>query len=267
MSTDRSLSTQPYDQVFVVNGVQLSGVDSISINYSVPLENSLTLGSTYGYNLNNPIQAEISLQRSMLYQDPLLGFTGDSSFSGSLSYNGKSYGFTSGFLNQYGISCTVGEIPSISCSITVYGKLEPSLEVLKTQEHPSIFIPSPRSMIVSGDNTSNNRVKSFSFEYSINRQGIYSLDSAREVDEVVFLPPVNVSASLTFDAVNMTPENHEFFLNSAEQKKFDISVKSRDNNSEIIHLTIPNIQEVSQQLSSSSDSSLSIVNNYIGFIE
>jgi hypothetical protein len=266
MSIDRSLSVQAYNQAFVVNGIQLSGVDSISINYSVPLENSLTLGSSYGYNLNNPIQAEISLQRSMLYQDPLLAFTGDSSFSGSLSYNGKSYGFTSGFLNQYGISCTVGEIPSISCSITVYGKLEPSLEVLKTQEHPSLFIPSPRSMSISGDNTSNNRVKSFSFEYSINRQGIYSLDSAREVDEVVFLPPVNVSASLTFDAANMTPENHKFFLTSAEQKQFDISVKSRDNNSEMIHLTIPNIQEISQQLASSSDSSLSIVNNYIGYL-
>jgi hypothetical protein len=267
MSIDRSLSVQPYDQVFVVNGYQLSGVDSISINYSVPLENSLTLGSTYGYNLNNPVQAEISLQRSMLYQDPLLAFTGDSSFSGSLKYNGKSYGFTKGFLNRYSISCTVGEIPSISCSISVYGELKPSLEVLKTQESPSIFIPSPRSILVSGDNTSNNRVKSFSFEYSINRQSIFSLDSAADVDEVVFLPPINVAASLTFDAVNMTPDNYDFFLQSAEKKNFDISVKNRDNNSEIIHLTIPNIQAVSQELSSSSDSSLAIVNNYIGFLE
>jgi hypothetical protein len=267
MSIDRSLSVQPYDQVFVVNGYQLSGVDSISINYSVPLENSLTLGSTYGYNLNNPIQAEISLQRSMLYQDPLLAFTGDSSFSGSLSYNGKSYGFTSGFLNRYGISCTVGEIPKISCSVSVYGELKPSLEVLKTQEHPSIFIPSPRSISVSGDNTSNNRVKSFSFEYSINRQPVFSIDSARDVDEVVFLPPVNVSASLTFDAVNLTPENCDFFLQSAQKKNFDISVKNRDNNSEIVRLTIPNIQQISQELSSSSDSSLTIVSSYIGFLQ
>lgn len=266
MSIDRSLSVQQYDQVFVVNGHKLSGVNSLSINYSVPLENSLTLGSSYGYNLNNPFQAEISLQRSMLYQDPLLLFTGDSSFSGSLKYNGKSYGFTSGFLNRYSISCSVGEIPTISCSISVYGKLEPSFEVLETEQSPDIFIPSPRSISVSGDNTSNNRVKSFSFEYSINRQPVFSIDSAKDVDEVVFLPPVNIAASLTFDAVNMTPENYEFFLTSAEKKKFDISIKNRDNNSEIIHLEIPNIQEVSQELSSSSDSPLSIVNNYIGFL-
>ena len=84
---------------------------------------------------------------------------------------------------------------------------------------------------------------------------------------MVFLPPVNVSASLTFDAVNLTPENADFFLESAQNKNFDISVKDRDNNNEIVHLTIPNIQEISQELSSSSDSSLTIVNNYIGFLE
>lgn len=266
MITDRSLSVQQYDQSFVVNGHKLSGVNSLSINYSVPLENSLTLGSSYGYNLNNPFQAEISLQRSMLYQDPLLLFTGDASFSGSLKYNGKTYGFSSGFLNRYSISCSVGEVPTISCTISVYGKLEPSFEVLETEEPPSIFIPSPRSITISGDDTSNNRVKSFSFEYSINRQPIFSLDSFKDVDEVVFLPPVNIAASLTFDAVNMTPENYEFFLRSAEKKKFDISIKNRDNNSEIIHLEIPNIQEISQELSSNADSPLSIVSNYIGFL-
>ena len=54
---------------------------------------------------------------------------------------------------------------------------------------------------------------------------------------------------------------------SVEKKNFDISVKNRDNNNEIVHLTIPNIQEISQELSSSSDSPLTIVNNYIGFLE
>jgi hypothetical protein len=267
MNIDRSSSIQPYDQVFVVNGCQLSGVDSLSINYSVPLENSLTLGSSYGYNLNNPFQAEISLQRNMLYSDPLLAFTGDASFSGSLKYNGQTYGFTSGFLNRYSISCTVGEIPTISCGISVYGKLQQSLEVLKTVEHPSVFIPSPRSISVSGENTFNNRVKSFSFEYAINRQPIFSIDSAKDVDEVVFLPPINVTASLTFDAVNFVPENYKFFLQSVEQKSFDISVKDRDNNNEIINLSVPNIQAVSQELSSNANSPLSIVNNYVGFLK
>ena len=266
MSINRSDTILQYDQSFVVNGYQLSGVDSVQVSYSVPLENSLTLGSSFGYNLNNPMQAEISLQRSCLYQDPLLAFTGDSSFSGSFRYNGLTYGFTSGFLNRYSISCSVGDVPQISASINVYGDLKPSLEVLPYQTHPAIYIPSPRSMLVSGDNSTNNRIKSFNYELTINRQAVYSLDSYSRVDEVVFLPPVTVSASLDFDAVNFTPEDYKYFISSAEKKNFKVIINDRNINTGILNLDIPNIQLSSQQLSSSADSKLSITNSYIGYL-
>jgi hypothetical protein len=266
MSINRSDTILQYDQSFVVNGYQLSGVDSVQVSYSVPLENSLTLGSSFGYNLNNPMQAEISLQRSCLYQDPLLAFTGDSSFSGSFRYNGLTYGFTSGFLNRYSISCSVGDVPQISASINVYGDLKPSLEVLPYQSHPAIYIPSPKSMLVSGDNSTNNRIKSFNYELTINRQAVYSLDSYSRVDEVVFLPPVAVSASLDFDAVNFTPEDYKYFISSAEKKNFKVIINDRNSTEEILNLDIPNIQLSSQQLSSSADNKLSITNSYIGYL-
>jgi hypothetical protein len=266
MSINRSDAILQYDQSFVVNGYQLSGVDSVQVSYSVPLENALTLGSSFGYNLNNPMQAEISLQRSCLYQDPLLAFTGDSSFSGSFRYNGLTYGFTSGFLNRYSISCSVGDVPQISASINVYGDLKPSLEVLPYQAHPAIYIPSPRSMLVSGDNSTNNRIKSFNYELTINRQAVYSLDSYSRVDEVVFLPPVTVSASLDFDAVNFTPEDYKYFISSAEKKNFKVIINDRNINTGILNLDIPNIQLSSQQLSSSADNKLSITNSYIGYL-
>lgn len=267
MTIDRSNSVLQYDQSFVVNGYQLSGIDSLSISYSVPLENNLTLGSIFGYNINNPMQAEISLQRNLLYTDPLLAFTGDSSFSGSLSYNGQSYGFSSGFLTRYSVNCSVGEIPQVSCSISVYGDLKPLLQIPIFQEHPPLFIPSPRSITVSGDNTSTNRVKSFSYDLTINRQPVFSLDSYKDVDEVVFLSPIVVAASLTLDAVNFAPDNYEFFLNSVQNKFLDISIADRNNNETILNLTVPNIQANSQELSAQSDGSPTITNNYIGYIE
>ena len=269
MSINRSNTILQYDQSFVVNGYQLSGVDSVQVSYSVPLENALTLGSSFGYNLNNPMQAEISLQRSCLYQDQdiLLKFTGDSSFSGSFKYNGLTYGFTSGFLNRYSISCGVGDVPQISASINVYGELKPSLEVLPFQTHPAIYIPSPRSISVSGDNSINNRIKSFSYELTINRQAVYSLDSYSRVDEVVFLPPVNISASLDFDAVNFTPEDYKYFISSTEKRNFKVIINDRNTNTEILNLDIPNIQLSSQQLNSSADNKLSITNSYIGYLQ
>jgi hypothetical protein len=267
MSIDRSNSILQYDQSFVANGYQLSGVNSVSVSYSVPLENALTLGSVFGYNLNNPFQAEITINRTCLYQDPLLSLTGDSPISGSFKYNGLSYGFTSGYLSRYSINCGVGELPSVACSITVYGELKPSLEVLPFQTHEPIFIPSPRSISVSGDNTSTNRVKGFSYELQINRQANFSIDSYQSVDELVFLPPINVSASLDFDAVNFTPENYEYFISSREKKTFNITINDRASNNNIFNLNIPNIELVSQSLDSNADNKLSITNNYIGYLE
>lgn len=266
MSINRSNSVLQYDQSFVVNGYQLSGVDSVSVSFSIPLENSLVLGADFGYNLNNPMQAEISLNRNLLYQDPLLSFTGDSSFSGSFKYNGKTYGFTSGYLTRYGVSCSVGDVPTVSCAISVYGKLEPSYEVLPSEPHPAIYIPSPRSISVSGDNTATNRVKSFNYELNINRQAVFSLDSYKDVDEVVFLPPINVSASVDFDAVNMTPDNYEFFLTGVPNKSLDIKINDRNSNNQIVNLTIPNIQEVSQELSATSEAQLTMTTNYVGYL-
>jgi hypothetical protein len=267
MSTNRSNSVLQYDQSFVVNGYLLSGVDSVSISHSTPLENSLVLGTSFGYNLNNPFQAEISLNRNLLYSDPLLNFTGDSSFSGSFKYNGKTYGFTSGFLTRYGVSCSVGDIPTVSCSISVYGKLEPSLEALPFEPHPPLYIPSPRSIVVSGNDTSTNRVKSFSYELNVNRQAVFSLDSYRSVDEVVFLPPINVSASVDFDAVNMTPDNYQAFSTGVTNRYLDIKIKDRNSNNQLVNLIVPNIQEVSQELSATSEAQLTITNNYIGYLE
>lgn len=267
MNINRSNSVLQYDQSFVVNGYQLSGINSVTVSYSVPLENSLVLGTNFGYNLNNPMQAEISINRNLLYADPILNFTGDSSFSGSFRYNGNTYDFSSGFLTRYGVSCSVGDIPSVACSISVYGKLEPSYEVLPEETHPPIYIPSPRSIEVSGNDTATNRVKSFNYELNINRQAVFSLDSYKDIDEVVFLPPINISSSIVFDAVNMVPDNYESFLTGVANKFLNIKIKDRNSSNQLVNLIVPNIQEVSQELSANSDDQLTITNNYIGYLE
>lgn len=263
----RSNTTLQYDQSFSINGYQLSGIDNVQVNHSSPLENNFTLGSDFGFNLMNPFQAEISLDRSLLYQDPVLNFTGDVAFSGTFLYNGLNYSFTSGYLNRYSIDCSVGDIPRISCSIAIYGDLKPTDVQPVILTHPTIYIPSPRSISVSGNDTSTNRVKSFNYELTINRQPIYSLDSARDVDEVVFVPPINISASMDLDVHGMTPENYKAFSNSINEYAFNISIYNRAEDMQILNLNIPNIQLVGQNLTSTSENSLTITNNYVGYIK
>jgi hypothetical protein len=255
-----------YDQSFSVNGYQLSGVDNVQVNHTTQLENNSTLGSDFGFNLMSPFQAEITMDRSLIYDDPIFNFTGDSSFSGHFLYNGINYMFTSGYLNRYSIDCSVGDIPRVSCTIGVYGELkETSVEPI-ILTHPNIFIPSPRSIFVSGDETATNRVKSFTYELTMNRQPIYSIDSYAQVDDVVFIPPINIGASMVLDVYDFAPEDYKSFLNSATIKIFNISILNRTENTTILNLNIPNIQLVGQNLTSTSENSLSITNNYVGYI-
>lgn len=266
MSIDRSNTVLQYDQSFSVQGYQFSGIDNVTINYTTPLESSNILGGDFGFNLMNPFQAELSFDRNLLYIDPiLLSYTGASSVSGNFLYRGKNYLFTSGFLNRYQVQCTVGEIPRISCSFNIYGKLEPVDYQPTILSHPAIFIPSPKSISVTSDNTETNRVKSFTYGLNINRQPVYSLDNGKDIEDVVFLPPITVSASLDFDATDFTPQNYQEFILTENKKQFNIAVFDRETEIKKLDLIIPNIELVSQNLVATSENSLTITNNYLGY--
>ena len=61
------------DQLFFINGQKLSGVSSLSLGYTNPLENSPVLGdSSFGFLMNGPIEGVVEFSRALIYSDPLL---------------------------------------------------------------------------------------------------------------------------------------------------------------------------------------------------
>ena len=89
------------------------------------------------------MQGNFSVSRAFVSEDPFLNLTGDGpsfAFSGSVFYempniggtleNNRSgcFGFHSGYLNSYSISCGVGEVPSVNVGISVYGDLGPGID-------------------------------------------------------------------------------------------------------------------------------------------
>lgn len=265
MNINRSNTILQYDQSFVVNGYQLSGVDNVQLEYNAPLQNNLVLGTDFGFNLNGPFQATLTMDRALIYQDPILQYTGNLPMNGSFLYNGKNYSFTSGFLNSYSVECSVGDIPKISCQISIYGDLKPSSESPTILPHPAIYIPTPRSISVSGDYTNTNRIKSFSYEIAVTRQPAYSIDNAKNVDDVIFISPVNIRASLAYDVYDFTPENYQDFIVSTEEKIFNIKILDRASNNILANYNVPNIKLVAQNLTSTSENTLTVTNQYLGY--
>lgn len=122
MSKDSNISS--YDLDFILDGHKLKGVTSVDGSYSITETPINVLG--YGYTtptLSAPFVGNFSVNREFLGEDPLLPFTGDVHMNGAISYGAKNFGFTTGYLDGYSIACSVGEVPTMTYGISIFGKI------------------------------------------------------------------------------------------------------------------------------------------------
>jgi hypothetical protein len=127
------MSYSNYEQVVILDGFALSGVQSVEANYGISEKPIKVAGVGFIDALvDKPLEGNFSVSREMVSSDPLLqrDSLGNYKFdeqeiSGVILYdnNSKGFGFTRARVNQYSISCSVGDIPSIEASLTVYGEL------------------------------------------------------------------------------------------------------------------------------------------------
>ena len=251
-----SISTQLMnaEQCFFLNGEKLSGLSNVSIGYSNPLELSPTLGNAgFGFMLNGPTEATIEFNRFLIAADPVLNFTGDSSFSGAFNYGGRSYYFETGYLSSYSVSCGVGQTPEASSRISVFCGLKTGAAIQTEQVGEGVFIPSQRSISVSGMDFATNRVKQFNYSLEISRQPIYSIEGGRAAQSVNFILPVNVSATVEIDASNSNMRESYSFTEQSFDNGVNINIQDRTLTTTILDFPIPNAELISESLSSSAD--------------
>lgn len=246
-----SLTTQILNdnQVFLLNGENLSGVSSLSLGYRNPFENSPALGDAgFGFFLNGNIESSVEFSRQLIYQDPLLNYTGDISLAGEFVYGGKSYSFASGYLTNYSVSCSVGQIPQVSANVSVWAGMNSGQNNLAANIGEGIFIPSQRSIEVSGLDFATNRVRSFNYSLDISRQPIYSIEGGREAESVNFVPPIEISASVELEIGASFARNSYAATESFFDDSVIISVKDRTLQNNLATFTVYNAKLLGETL-------------------
>lgn len=125
-----------YEQKFFIEHYALSGVVSIDGGYEINEEPLNILGHGYFDSLvNAPLQGNFNITRSLITRDPLLNYTGECGFNGGIYYNGTSFDFVSGYLDQYSVNCSIGSIPEVNSSISVYGNIGGKSRTLEKSEY------------------------------------------------------------------------------------------------------------------------------------
>lgn len=257
-----------YNQSFRLNGHDLSGISSINLETDFGVNNIQTLGrKNFGHTRTEPSVGRVSLNRSLIYADPVISFTGESCFSGVFSYGQNQYGFESGYLNNYSIACSVGQVPSVSCNLSVYGEMKSGVANHTGVTHPDIFVPSPKSIEISNDYGNSNRIKNFDYSLEVPRRARYQIGPNLFPDIVEMNGTINITASATFDVGGFSALDLNNFVRYVSAPNFTINIKNRDLSQTIMTLPVSNAEITSQQIEGTVDAPLSVTLQYQGYIE
>jgi len=265
-------TTLNYDSHFFISGVdaslsarELSGVNSLDIGYQNNSAITKPLGSVRGVTtVAGATNQTVSFSRSLIYDDPVLTFTGESKvMKGSFNYNNNaSYGFQSGYLTSYSVNCAVGSVPKVNASFVVYDEMKSGVNATGTTP-TNIDIPSQGSITATCDHSTTNRVLGFDYSLSIRKIPYYTIGSETPV-EVKHINPIEYSAAVQIDVDDIfLASGFSFFEEGRSDKNLSFSIKGRGGNN-LQTLSVPNASLVSEQINASADGSVRLTLNYIG---
>lgn len=257
-----------HDVRFFLDSYELSGIESVSIDSQAPYQVVSILGGLDGLTLPaGPREGNISFSRYLLYDDPILSYTGTGVMNGSIHYSGAAmYGFEKAYLNSYSVSCAIGSLPKVTASMVTYQAMYEGNNQSGNAAHPTIDIPTQGSISITCDGSTTNRV--IGFDYSINMNRVVNHhEITPSSTEAVLVPPIVFNAQVQYDVDDLFMEDsHTGFLTSTgtiDQENLVISINGRGGGT-VQSLTIPNATLVGEQLTKSNNGSLRLVRNYVG---
>lgn len=262
----KTSSSSSYDVSFVVEGYELSGVTDVDGSYSITETPINIVG--FGYTtptLSAPFQGDFSINRNMVSTDALLPFTGESHLDGAIKYKGKTFGFTSGYLSSYSISCSVGQVPSISNQVTVLGEIVPTgMSFPVTETHPAIQIPQQGTISINCTGASTNRVSSFNYSVTSPREPVYVLNDSFPA-QVNLNYPLEIDASFTLDIDDYEAKKARDYLVAHNKDNIDITIRDPSDNSIIETYSITSPELISETIVAAERSDTSIQLTYKGY--
>lgn len=198
------------DKSFVsINGETLYDVQSISASAST--NNSIINVAGHGavtFIQDGVLSSDISIERLAINEDPFTGIFSQP-FSGALSYidtqdSDRYFAINSGYLSNYNFSAQVREVPRISADITAYGNMIGGSGVPTGNFTTGLndFLDNyifPRSVNLTFSEGETNRVQSFDFSISIEREVRNRLGQIYSIPETFVSYPITAQLSIQID--------------------------------------------------------------------
>ena len=223
-----------YENIFYLDGQAISGILSVDGSYTINYAPINTVGIGYNKQVIADVPtAEFNINKYLLYNEPFLNYTGQrtdlkaQSFPGSINYNNKSIGFESGYLNSFGLSCSVGEIPQTSANIQVFGDIGSGYSAYGARQTKYMTVPQVKDITISCSGSSSNRITSFDYSINCPKKPIYILQNSNNYIpyEVLSEFPIEIGVSFNLEVDDYAARKVYEQLNNDTDSSFSLLIK------------------------------------------
>lgn len=253
-------SVSNYESNLFISGVKVYGVNSVNFGYSLPLEHINIIGyDKFATFTSSPPQSSLSVQKYLSKNDIFLNFTGLNAISGGLYYHGKNFSFNNAYLNNYTVSCSVGNFPSLSCNFNVFGDIGTGLTNSGVSQTGALTIVRPADIKIECDGTGTNRIESFNYSVECGRQAFYTPTGTGATD-VKTIRPFKVSAQFSIGVDDYESKRLFDYVIDSNKKNINITIGA------LATFTMSNMELIGESVNSSATDDLVMTLNYVGYV-
>ena len=256
------LSTANYEADVYLSGYKVFGVTDVNFGYSLPIEHLNVIGfNKFKTFTSGPPQSSLSIQKYLSPNDFILSFTGTTAISGGLFYNSsnRNFGFNSGYLNSYSVSCAVGNFPSLNADFSIYGNIGTGLISTTANQTGALTVVRPRDILVQCDGSGTNRIESFTYSVECNRQAFYHPTGSAPMD-VITTRPYRVTAQFSLGVDDYESKRLFDYIIDSNKKTISITIGS------LATFTMSNMELIGESINSSATDDVTMTLNYQGYL-
>lgn len=256
------------DNRLFLNNQEVSGVIGFEGNMEIPLSYVNVLGSYYGAEEKDGFDTKnITITKYLIPNDPIRNFTGDAFCSGLLLYKNNNYSFNSGYLISYSVSCSVGEISTVSTNFDIYGLIGGDILPTFYPEHQNITnLPVSHfgNIHITTDEGTTNRIVSFNLDISCNRLPLFILGSQSPA-EVYLNRPIEINLNIEVEVDDYECNNIQTVL-CGPKKNIILELKNCDNTETMETFNISNASLISENFNSDLENATTVSLNYRSYL-
>lgn len=254
-------SVSSYENSLYLSGVKIFGVNDVNFGYSLPVEHINVLGNNKFVTFtNNPPQSNLSIQKYLSPADFFFNFTGSTPISGGLHYNNKNFTFNQAYLNNYSVSCAVGNFPSLSADFTIFGNVGTGVGAGATASVTgALAVVRPRDISIQCDGTGTNRIEAFTYSIECPRQAFYHPTGSTPM-EVITMRPFRATAQFTVGVYDYESKRVLDYIIDSNKRNVNITIGS------LATFSMSNMELISETINSSATDEVSLTLSYQGFI-